>query len=123
MSAIGADTKDFINNLREYLGHYIVTSALRNIVVFELDSRPHESLKRFAVQASVTAKQHVLKRPRVVPAVRWNKLTQDNAPAGVDSRIDEKNSYSYRIPLQDGPLDDGSASIFGQDTYMRIENA
>jgi len=52
--------QDFINDLRENFGHNIVASALQKIIVFELNSGLHECLKCFAVQASITAEQHIL---------------------------------------------------------------
>src|SRR6266849_1563048 len=109
--------------MNEHFGHHVVALALRNVIAFGSNPRPHEDLKCFAVQASIAPKQHMLKRSYAVPPVRRNELAQDNASTGVYSRIDKKNSYPGRIPLQDGPLGNASPSIFGKNTYMRIENA
>jgi hypothetical protein len=51
------------------------------------------------------------------------ELSQYNASAGIYPGINEKTVTPRWIALQDGPLGDASASIFGEDTYVGIENA
>lgn len=61
--------RDFVNNVNEHFGTYVVALGLRNVIAFESNSRPHERLRCFAVQASIAPKQHIFERTHPVSPV------------------------------------------------------